>query len=244
MHFDIPRGEVFRVDEVDVRLSATPHPFIAGRQEEIEANWLEEKRARPALFDGEVALLASLKLTGSRLEGTAHVVRYSAFLYWRGLRPVSSAEHCYAHAMPVSSEGALVAIRMSGHTVSAGLAYFASGSFEPTDFAGGRVDIGANMLREVREETGLNLDGLPTDRCFHALSLPQGTVIFRRVFMNEPANAIADRIRRFVSDKGDPEGEIAGPVVIRDPADLPDRLAPQMPALIDWHFRTARSTYS
>lgn len=240
MQFDIPRGRVFRVDEVNIRLSDAPHPFTIGRQAEIAANWTKEKWAKPSLFNGAVALLASLRHEGGRLDGIAHIVRYSAFLYWRRLRPMPTAEHCYAHAMPVSSDGALIAIRMSQGTVGAGLVYFAAGSFEPADFADGRVDVGANMVREVREETGLDLTGRPTDQCFHALSLPQGTVIFRRVFMSDPAEAIAERIRAFVRDDGDPEGEIEGPVIIRDPAERPDRLAPQMPALIDWHFRTAR----
>lgn len=129
---------------------------------------------------------------------------------------------------------------MSHKTASGGLAYFASGSFASIDFADGRVDLEANMIREVREETGIDLAGRPTDPCFHALSLPQGTVIFRRVYLAETADLLVESIERYVTDRGDPEEEILGPVIILSAADRPGRLAPQMPALIDWHFRTPR----
>lgn len=94
--FDLPRGSIFRVDAVDVRLAPGPHPFAVGRDSEIAANWEEEKAAKPALFDGEVALLASLCRRNGRLEGVAHLVRYATFLYWRQLRPAADAGHCYA----------------------------------------------------------------------------------------------------------------------------------------------------
>lgn len=236
--FDLPRGTIFRVDEVNVRFAPGPHPFVAGKEREIMRNWAAEKKERPALYDGEVALLSSLRWRDLRLVGAAHIVRYSAFLYWRRLRPVHDAEHCYVHAMPVSTDGALIAIRMAMGTISSGLAYFAAGSFEPEDFRAGRIDVEANMIREVREETGLEIAGNPVDPCFHALSLPQGTVLFRRVYLPGTANEIAVAIERYVRGSGDPHGEITGPVVIRSPDDLPEKLAPQMPALIDWHFST------
>ena len=51
----------------------------------------------------------------------------------------------------------------------AGRVYFAAGSFEPVDFRDGLVDVDFNMIREVREETGLDLSGASaasaTTRC-------------------------------------------------------------------------------
>ena len=52
-----------------------------------------------------------------------------------------------------------MAIRMAAHTVNAGRVYFAAGSFEPSDFRDGLVDADGNMVREVREETGLDIAG-------------------------------------------------------------------------------------
>lgn len=233
MPFDIPRGRILPVHAVDVRLDPAPHPLEADEGDAIEARWLEEKARNPALFDGQVALLSALSYADGRLVGRCHAVRYATFLYWRAQRG-AEAEHSYAHAVLVSADNALVAIRMGGHTVNAGRVYFAAGSFEPEDFPGGEVDVDANMRREVLEETGLDLADARAEPSLFLLSRPEGTVIFRRYFARQTADELAARIRRHVAAESEPE--IDGPVTIRGPDDLPGGLMPQMPALIDWHF--------
>jgi 8-oxo-dGTP pyrophosphatase MutT (NUDIX family) len=234
MSFDLPRDVIFPVSSVEVELVPGAHPFEDGRRDEIAENWAREKEANPGLFNGEVALLSKLAYRDGALLGRCHMVRYATFLYWRKLRPIDRAEHAYAHAMLVSSDNALVAIRMARGGPNAGLAYFAAGSFDPLDFPEGRADLDLNMRREVLEETGLDLDGLAHDPAFHALSKVTGTVLFRRYFLPDTADDIAERIRRHVASETDPE--IVGPVIIRRETDLPERLAPQMPGLIAWHF--------
>ncbi|RUU07780.1 hypothetical protein EOD10_30810, partial [Mesorhizobium sp. M7A.T.Ca.TU.009.01.3.2] len=139
-----------------------------------------------------------------------------------------------AHAMLVAGDNALVAIRMGPHTVNAGRVYFAAGSFEPIDFRDGLVDVDFNMIREVREETGLDLSGAERGKRYHAMSTSSGTVIFRRYHAAAPADEIARRISAFVATETEPE--IEGPVIIRHAADLPDGLSPHMKPLIEWHF--------
>jgi 8-oxo-dGTP pyrophosphatase MutT (NUDIX family) len=237
MNFDIPRNMILPVDRIDVRLDPVPHPYEIENRGAIEANWLREKAANPALFDGTVVLLSELSHRGRRLEGRCHAVRFVTFMHWRGNRSDLRAEHVYAHAMLVSRDNALVAIRMGGHTVNAGSVYFAAGSFEPADFRDGRVDVDFNMAREVMEETGLEISRAPRDEHHHALSLESGTVIFRRYFLDQDADELAQRISAFVAV--DPEPEIEGPVVIRDPDDLPSGLKPHMFGLVEWHFSQA-----
>lgn len=234
MSFDLPRNTIVPVDAVDVRLDAGPHPFESANLAAIEENWLRETAANPALFDGQVVLLSRLAYAGGSLAGRCHAVRYATFLHWRRHRETAPAEHVFAHAVLVSRDGALVAVRMGRHTANAGRVYFAAGSFEPVDFPGGRVDLHANMAREVGEETGLSIDAVPREERFHFISIPNGTVIFKRYFVDAPAADIADAIRLHVAGEADPE--IEGPVVIRDRDGLPDGLAPQMRPLIDWHF--------
>lgn len=234
MAFDIPRDRVLAVDAVEVRLDPAPHPFELANEAAIAANWQREKRETPALFDGRVVLLASLAYRDRRLVGRCHGIRYSTFLYWRRLRPVPSAEHTYAHAMLVSADNALVAIRMAATTANAGQVYFAAGSFEAEDFHDGLADVDGNMAREVLEETGLDISALPHGAGYHALSMQGGTVIFRRYHLPFNADEAAERIRAFVAREDDPE--IEGPVIIRNGRDLPDGLKPHMKALVDWHF--------
>lgn len=234
MSFDLPRNVILPVDAVDVRLDPRPHPFAWDNAEAIAENWQHEIAANPALFDGIVVLLSQLAYRDNRLVGRCHAVNYSTFLLWRKRRENSGAEHAYAHAMLVAGDNALVAIRMGPHTVNAGCVYFAAGSFEPLDFRDGLVDVDFNMIREVREETGLDLSGAERGKRYHALSTNSGTVIFRRYHATAPADEIARRISDFVATEIDPE--IEGPVIIRHAADLPEGLSPHMKPLIDWHF--------
>lgn len=234
MSFDLPRDIILPVDIVDVRLDPAPHPFESGNLRAIEENWLHEVDINPHLFDGQVALLSELSYRSGRLTGRCHIVRYATFMYWRRNRNTPGASHAFAHAMLVSSDGALVAIRMGTHTVNAGRVYFAAGSFELEDFRDGLVDVDFNMKREVEEETGIDLAEAEPERGYHILSTQLGTVIFRRYHVAATANAMVTRVNAFVAAQTDPE--IAAPVVIHGAADLPDDLAAHMKPLIEWHF--------
>lgn len=238
MSFDLPRGTIFEIDEIDVRLDPAPHPLLERAEEAVAARWRMEKAAKPALFDGEVVLLSQLIWDKGRLSGTCHAVRYSQFLYWRSLRPVESAEHAYAHPVLVAADNALVAIRMSSHTFNAGQVYFASGSFEPIDFPDGRVDVDLNMRREALEEIGVDLRDCAAERKLFGLSRKEGTVFFRRYFSGLTAEELARNIRHHAQNGGDDEIEDA--VILRSPADLDHRAAGQMPTLVEWHFSLPR----
>jgi 8-oxo-dGTP pyrophosphatase MutT (NUDIX family) len=231
--FDFPRGVIVPVDHVDVRLDPGPHPFETANAAAIEDNWGAEKRANPSLFDGTVVLLSEFGYAGNRLFGRCHAVRYATFLYWRRDR-IGTVAHVFAHPMLVTRDNALIAIRMAAHTVNAGRVYFAAGSFEPEDFPGGVVDPHGNMVREVAEETGLDISNARRGERCHALSTDRGTVLFRRYYLDSDADEIARRIEAFVA--GEKEAEISGPVIIRGPDDLPEGLMPHMKPLIEWHF--------
>lgn len=231
--FDIPRNSIVPVSAIEVRLVPGQHPFEAANAEAIEANWQREVSANPALFDGTIVLLAELAYVDGRLTGRCHAVRYATLLYWRRSRP-QGAEHAFAHAALVSSDGALVAIRMAAHTANAGRIYFAAGSFEPFDFRDGLVDVEANMAREVGEETGLDISATRHDPRYHLFSRDSMTVIFRRCYLDETADEIARRIAGFVASEE--QSEIDGAVIIRKGDNLPAGVMPYMKAIIDWHF--------
>jgi 8-oxo-dGTP pyrophosphatase MutT (NUDIX family) len=232
--FDIPSNLIVPVEVVDVRLDPEPHPFEVANAAAIEENWRVETQANPSLFDGTVVLLSRLAYDGGRFEGRCHAVRYATFMHWRRERANTAAGHVFAHAMLVSRDNALVASRMANNTVNAGRVYFAAGSFEPVDFADGAADVDFNMIREVAEETGLDISSVPRGERYYALSTERGTVLFRRYFLEENADEIARRIEAFVAGEMDPE--ISGPVIIRCADDLPGGLMPHMKPLIEWHF--------
>lgn len=234
MKFDLPRDVIFPVDEARIELDPAEHPFEKAHASAIDDNWTRELAAKPAMFDGRVALLSSLSHENRCLAGRCHIVRFATFLWWRRLRPHPDAGHVFAHAMPVSADNRLMAIRMGASTANAGAVYFAAGSFEPVDFIDGRADIASNMRREVLEETGLDLNDARVEPRLHALSTVSGTVLFQRFRFSQTADALARSISAFVSN--DPEPEIEGPVTISKDARQIVGLAPHMPAIIDWHY--------
>ena len=236
MTFDLPRGEVVPVSSIEVRLDPSPHEYEVANAEAIEANWKREVAANPALFDGSIVLLSAVCYKDGRLIGHCNPVRYATLLAWRRERG-AKAEHAYAHAALVSSDGALVAIRMGAHTANPGRVYFAAGSFEEEDFRDGLVDTDANMEREVWEETGLDISGARKEDSYHLYSHDGQTVIFRRYFLDEPADRIAERISVHVAAEEEPE--IEGPVIIRGRDDLPEGIAAHMKAIVEWYFERA-----
>ena len=231
--FNLPRGEVVPVSSIDVRLDPSPHAYEVANSEAIEANWQREVGANPALFDGRIVLLSEVSYDDGRLVGRCNPVRYATLLAWRR-EHAAGAEHAYAHAALVSSDGALVAIRMGAHTANPGKVYFAAGSFEEEDFRDGLVDTDANMEREVWEETGLDITGARKEDGYHLFSRDGQTVIFRRYFLDEPADRIAERISAHVAAEEEPE--IEGPVIIRAMDDLPEGIALHMRAIVEWYF--------
>lgn len=236
MSFDLPRDVILPVEEIDVTLDSAPHPFERDNLPAIEKNWLRETTINPHIFDGAVALLSELSYRDGRLAGRCHIVRYATFMYWRHNRLTPVAGHAFAHAMLVSGDGALVAIRMGAHTVNAGRVYFAAGSFELEDFRDGQVDVAYNMRREVMEEIGIDLADAQAEpgRRHYLLSTGSGTVIFRRYRMKPGANELINQINGFLSTQEQPE--VAGPVIIHSANDLPDNIAPHMKPLVEWHF--------
>jgi 8-oxo-dGTP pyrophosphatase MutT (NUDIX family) len=239
LSFDLPRNVILPVDVIDVRLDSEPHPFEHGNADAIARNWDMEVAANPALFDGTVVLLSALNWRDGILSGRCHAVRFSTFLYWRKNRDTPTAQHAFAHAVLVSGDNALVAVRMGGHTANAGRVYFAAGSFEPVDFHDGQVDVHFNMAREVGEETGIDLSTAERGARHHVLATESGTVIFRRYRLAQTADEIARSVEAFVAAETEPE--IDGPVVIRNAQDLPEGVMPHMKALVEWHFSTANS---
>ena len=233
-HFDLPENQMVAVDDVSLRLDPSPLPFEEAHHQAIAAHWVIEKAAQPALFNGRLLMFSQLSLQHRVLEGRCHLADYATLLYWRSIRPHADVVHCFAHPALVSSDGALVAVRMGAHTANAGKVYFAAGSFEQDDLRDGVIDHVANMEREVMEETSLDLTRFGHEPDYHVLAMVTGTVIFRRYRLDMTADEAARAVEAHVAD--DPEPEIEGPVILRNAQAEPDGLLPHMQAFRDWHF--------
>ena len=233
--FDIPRNRILPVNKVAVRLEDSPHPYEQANAASIDANWEEELARRPKLFDGEMILLSHAAYRDGLVEGRCHPIRYATFLHWRKNKAESDGFHVFANAMPVTSDGALVAIRMGPHTANAGRVYFAAGSFSRMDFSGRLADVDFNIHREVAEETGIDLAATARDERFHAYCSAAGLTLVRRYYLGAGAGETASKIRAFIAAESEPEADEA--VVIKSEADVPETAPAHMKPLVRWHFR-------
>ncbi len=233
-----PERTVFPLKSIQLKITETGHPLVIPNSVAIDAHWHEETKANPSLFDGRMLLMSSLVLEDNQLSGVGHITPYSAFLWWRKRPQRLGAVHVFAYAVIASSDGALIAIRMASHTANAGQVYFAAGSLEPEDVRDGICDLYANMSREVKEETGLDLADAQAGDRFYACHLNHTVPIFKVYRFDMTADEIVYRITKHMAVAEDKE--IAGAVAIRsaDPAAFPYNVS--MLPIIDWYFSAAK----
>jgi 8-oxo-dGTP pyrophosphatase MutT (NUDIX family) len=230
---------VIPVSRVDLTVEPGAHPLFEPNGHEIEVNWKREVEGNPALFDGQMVFFRSLAVRGDTIRGDGHVVRYSAFLWWRRQIDRNGGAHLFAYPVLVGSDGALVAITMGPHTANPGQVYFAAGSLEPQDIVAGRCDLEANMRREVLEETGLDLAACRTEQGYHAVRLHRTVAICKLYFFDMTADEISARIAEHIATGED--DEISAAVVIRSADPTAYRYNAAMLPVIDWFFKTVRT---
>lgn len=229
---------VFPVSRIDVGVADEPHPYSRTHRTEIADNWDLEAAANPALFDGRMLLMRALDIRDGVISGECHVVPFSAFLLWRKTRPAGAAFHLFGLPVIVSSDGAVIAIRMGQHTANPGRVYCAAGSLDPDDIHEGYCDLEGNMAREVLEETGLLLSDAKSVSRFHGIHDHGVVTVFRAYHFAETAAELIARIAAHIVV--DPEPEIDGALAIRtaDPGQYP--YPPFMPPILEWVFNTMR----
>ncbi|NKN36306.1 NUDIX hydrolase [Agrobacterium sp. a22-2] len=231
-----PEETVFPVSKIRLRISIDDYPFTPAEQAEAADNWHRETAANPALYNGKMLFQHRLTMGGDTIAGQGHVVPYSAFLWWRRQQVPSSGYHLFGLPVPVSSDGAVIAVRMSNHTANPGQVYCPAGSLDPSDIVDGFADIAGNMAREVSEETGLALGEADADPQFYASHLRRRVTVFRLYRFALTADEMLERIAAHMAV--DEEQEISGAVAIRsaDPQAHPYNRA--MLPMLDWYFNS------
>ncbi|WEX74560.1 NUDIX hydrolase [Sinorhizobium numidicum] len=230
-------GTIFPISEIDIEVAGEPHPFHLAQAERARENWRQEIAANPHLFDGRMVLQRAIRITDGRIAATGHIVPYSTFLWWRKTR-TQSACHIFGMPMLLSADGAMIAIRMGGHTANAGRVYSPGGSLEPEDIVDGRCDIAGNIAREVKEETGIALSEAIAEPGYHAIHMNGTVTVFRIFRLAATADQLVARVAAHVAS--DPHPEIDEAVAIRSPEPAAHNYPDFIPPILEWLF--ARSS--
>jgi 8-oxo-dGTP pyrophosphatase MutT (NUDIX family) len=233
-----PERSVFPVGRIDLRVLDGDHPYHRREAEAARANWEREIAANPALYDGRMIFQHRLSVSEDAISGEAYVVPFSTFLWWRKQAARDGGFHVFAFPVAVSSDGAIIAIRMGQHTANPGQVYCAAGSMDENDILDGRCDVEGNMRREVMEETGLDLRDAVADPGYFATHSARSVTIFRVFRFPLTADEILARIEAHMLV--DEEKEIDGAVAIRSADPTAHRYGAAMPAILAWFFEEQR----
>lgn len=228
-------GQIFPIHRIDLRMIDEPHPYFLMERDNIAENWEQEISANPALYDGRMMLSRTVQIREGVISGEAHVVPFSAFLLWRKTRPVASAIHLFGLPVVISSDGAVIAIRMGEHTSNPGCVYCAAGSLDPGDVRDGLCDLDGNMAREVLEETGIALSDAESVSAFHALHDRGVITVFRAYRFSATAAELIERIAVHIAQEQEPEIDEA--LAIRSADPQLHLYSPFMPPILEWVFR-------
>ena len=229
-----PQGQIFPVTSLDLQVLAGDHPWAAAHRTEIADNWQREITRNPAFFDGQMVFQQQLAFDNGAIRGRAYMIPFSAFLYWRSEARGTGGSHLFGLPLVMSSDGALIAIRMAENTANPGRVYCAAGSMDGLDVIDGRCDIDFNMRREVEEETGLDLADAAADPNYFATHNLNTVTVFRIFRFDMTADTILEKIASHIA--GDPDPEITNAVAIRDADPTAHDYAFFMLPILPWLF--------
>ncbi|OCI95793.1 DNA mismatch repair protein MutT [Rhizobium sp. AC27/96] len=232
-----PENSVFPVSHIDLAVLPGEHPFHLSELEAARENWAREIAANPALFDGRMIFQHRLSIADGVVKGEAYVTPFSTFLWWRKQREPGGF-HLFAFAVAVSSDGAIIAIRMAPHTANPGQIYCAAGSMDEHDIVDGHCDVEGNMRREVLEETGLDLNDAVADPAYYGTHMNRSVTVFRVFRFPWTAEDMLRRIEAhmLVSE----EDEVDGVVAIRSADPTAHHYSVAMLPILAWFFGTGK----
>ena len=217
---------ILRVARVEARLV----PFRwAGAEENaarIAAHWRERVALRPTLFNGRVLMTAGLDQRGDVAEARFFATDYANLLTWiESGCPDPDVANGFAMGALLGRDGGFVLGRMADHTANAGRLYFPCGTPDMSDVTpSGEVDLGASLVREIEEETGIRQDELAIDPGWKIVREGGLLAFMRTAQLRLDAQPARDRILSHI--KADPKPELSDICLVRSLADLGDALVP------------------
>ncbi len=238
----IPLEGVQPVARIDYRRQSYDWAFARDEAAAIDAHWAGVQAVKPALFDGRVLVAHRMAIEpddGGVLRAAAFETGYKPFLCWRDFGfPGAPLFNLFPMGALQSADGAFMLGAMSAGTTSAGRLYFPAGTPEPADVrADGTVDLAGNILRELREETGLDSAEVDLARDWTLVFDGARVACMKRVRCRLDAAALLRRFADFRAGERDPELDALVPM--RSTADFQ---AERMPGFMQTFLRYAFAT--
>lgn len=189
-----PPLEVVAISGVQLHVEAGEHSLWVQHKAEIEAHWELETAANPHLFNGQILLQERVSLDGDVLKASGKMTGFSTLLWWRARARREQIRLLFGAAIPVSVDGRVIVIRMAAHTANAGRVCFAAGSLDASDIHDSQCDVLGSMRRELKEETGLDVQDAVEDAQLYTAQSNGRCIVFRPVYFPWTGEEIMQRV--------------------------------------------------
>ncbi len=223
----MPDVHILAIDRLDLAFAPYRWPFAEARRDDIDAHFAARRKATPELWNGRVLLMRDFAIADGTLHGVFFETGFAEFMAWRDWNcPDRTVTNCFSMGALCASDGAYLLGVMSDRTANAGRIYFPAGTPDLDDVRGGTVDLLANVMREIAEETGLTAADLSLTPGWRAVVVGSRVALLKRVDVAGPAELVRRRMLRHLAD--DPQSELSDIRVVRSVADFD----PDMPDFV------------
>lgn len=218
---------LFRIKRLELSFKPKPWNFAVERRAEINAYFADLQRAKPSIWNGRVLLMHHQVVRDGVLRGEYLETDYASFAAWRAWgRPHAGVRDCFGAAAIVAADGACLLGVMGPHTFNAGEIYFPCGTPDRDDINNGKVDLEFSVRRELKEETGLDVEDIIAEPGWTAVVDGPLIVLIKLLRAPEPAEAL--RARMLVHLAREKPSELSDIAIVRCARDF----TPAMPRFV------------
>jgi len=201
-------------------------PLAHEHAEAIARDWERRQSRIPQLFNGTVYLLRNHSIDGDTLRGTFFKADFRTFLYWRDHRSTETetVRESFGASLIRSAEGHVLLGRQAPGQLNSGRIYPPSGLIDGEDVCADGIDIDANIVRELAEETGLGPETM--QRVPGYLVTFVGLQVAIGVEWRSALPAEELRVRMLTYIRGQAEPELDDIVIVRGRAGIDESTMP------------------
>jgi 8-oxo-dGTP pyrophosphatase MutT (NUDIX family) len=223
----MPASRIHSFVRLDTRFAPYRWEFAQTHRADIEAHFAKLRATTPELWNGRMLLMREQRIAHDTLSGVYFESGFADFVAWRDWGfPDRSVVNCFALGALRASDGAYLLGVMSGRTINPGRIYFPGGVPDPSDRRGDTVDLLANVMREVAEETGLSESDFVAAPGWDAVVTGPRIALMKPIMVPRPAEDVRQSILQHLEREALPE--LADIRIVRSLRDLD----PAMPAFI------------
>ncbi|HZT27617.1 MAG TPA: NUDIX hydrolase [Pseudolabrys sp.] len=201
------KGDVtlFQVERLELGFKQKPWSFADERRADIGRYFAALQREKP-VWNGRVLLLHRQAISGGVFYGDYLETDYASFAAWRQWgSPPAGVHDCFGAAAVQTADGAFLLGVMGSHTLNAGNIYFFCGTPDPDDIVGSKVDLASSVRRELKEETGIDMEQLDVEPRWTTVVDGPLIVQVRLLRAADSAEAVRKRILEFLARERQPE---------------------------------------